>query len=349
MRVTALLIAWAWAAQAADSSAIQSVFILNSEVFVSTGGGKPVQVTDDGLAKSDPVWSPDGKTIAFVRASARPGLGDLVLLSPTRKELLAAPFRPSEANVTGMRFIEALEWIAPERFVVSGSVNPSTVEYTVIDARTGKEAGEYLADGPNLAFSPDGKHVAYEAAVPHFMPEQERRPRLCVDQGCDSMRASGGYPSDPERHIEFATAPVWSPTGSAVAVLAQDYRTMGLVLIVRPVQGQVSELPLPASSPAGSIRGYNSDNEKLYRIVWANDTVFAIARDSACRLEPHGSALLPVPLESVPTQDLTAAVQLRRAERARILAMGATAVDSWCASCALRLLPRRSGAQSGSQ
>jgi hypothetical protein len=346
MRITitgVLLVACAWAARAADSSAIQSVFVLNSEIYISTGSGKPVQLTDDGLAKSLPVWSPDGNRIAFVRISARPGLGDIVVLSSTGQELLAATFRPSDANVSGMRFIEELEWISPERLMVSGSMNPSTGESAVIDARTGKEVAGYLADGPSVAFSPDAKHVAYEAPVPHFMPVEERRPRLCLDDGCDLRRASGGYPSDPQRHIEFATYPVWSPSSSVVAVLAQDYRTNGLLLIAQSAGGQATEFPLPASSPGRSIFGYNSENEKLYRIYWSGETAFAVAGDAAWKLEPHGTALIPVLPESVPTGDITAALQLRRVEEARFKALGASQVDSWCASCALRLLPRRNG------
>ena len=352
MRITssALLIACAWAANAADSPAIQSVFVLNSEIYISTPGGNSVrQLTDDGLGKSLPVWSPDGKEIAFVRASARPGLGDIVLLSPTGQELLAAAFRSSDANVAGMRFIEELQWISAERLMVSGSVNPSTGEYAVLDARTGKEIGGYLADGLGLAFSPDGKHVAYEAAVPHFTPVEERRPRLCLDDGCDPRRASGGYPSDPERHIEFATYPVWSPSSSMVAVLAQDYRTNGLLLIAQSAGGQAMEFPLPASSPGRSILQNGSGNETLYRIYWGGETVFAVAGDTAWKLEPRGTALIPVLPESVPTGDITAALQLRRAEAARFKALGARQVDSWCASCALRLLPRRNGPRETSQ
>jgi WD40-like Beta Propeller Repeat len=353
MRITTtevFLIACAWTASAADTSAIQSVFVLNSEICISNTGGNSVQqLTDDGLRKSLPVWSTDGKKIAFVRTSARPGLGDIVVLSPAGEELWALPFRPSDAHVTGMRFIEELEWISLERLMVSGSVDPSTVEYVVVDVHARKELGGYLTNGLNLAFSPDGKHVAYEAAVPHFTPQENRRPRLCLDDGCDPRRASGGYPSDSERHIEFATYPVWSPSSSVVAVLAQDYRTNGLLLIAQPAGGQATEFPLPASSPGRSILGYNSENEKLYRIYWGGETAFAVAGDAAWKLERHGTALIPVLLESVPTADITAALQLRRVEEARFKALGASQVDSWCASCGLQLLPRRNGPRETSQ
>jgi len=129
----------------------------------------------------------------------------LVTMRPDGTLLRQVPFRPAEAHVSGMRFIEGLEWISDRDIVVYGSLNPSTVEYAVVDLQAGKEVRSHLVDGYRWAASPDGSHAAYAGYLPHFTPEAERRPQLCFDRPrvrvvCVDQRRSNPLRALPRRH-----------------------------------------------------------------------------------------------------------------------------------------------------
>jgi dipeptidyl aminopeptidase/acylaminoacyl peptidase len=321
----ALLTTCVWAARAADDPEIKSVFVRDSEIYVAGSATAPLlQLTHDGLPKSLAVWSPDGHRIAFVRDSGGRALAGIVIISSAGKPLQEISFRPVGSNVSGMRFVEEIQWISGQRIAVSGSVNPSTCEYVMIDPGSGKEVDWYAADGFSLVPSPHGTHVAYLGAVPHFTPEADRRPRLCVDHKCDS-----GYPG-PSRHVEFLTYPVWSASGSSVAIVGQDYQTRKVSLVVKPLEANPSEYALTSAPSSGT------------EISWARETVFVGTEHGAWKLEPKGSALIRIEPGAVPS-DLVVARQMKLAERARLQLGVAIQLDCWCASCALRSLPRRQG------
>ena len=59
----------------------------------------------------------------------------------------------------------------------------------MIDVETGKEVAWYLVDGSAWAASPDGARAAYVGYVPHFTPEESRRPQFCIDDECGLQAA----------------------------------------------------------------------------------------------------------------------------------------------------------------
>ena len=48
---------------------------------VSPGGGDPVQATNDAFTDWDPVWSPDGTQIAFMRSEGNSGQWNLYVMN----------------------------------------------------------------------------------------------------------------------------------------------------------------------------------------------------------------------------------------------------------------------------
>lgn len=322
---------------------IRSAFLARSEIFVSVAC-KPRQLTHDGLPKSLLVWSPEGRKIAFTTEPSGGALAEIGVISLSGEPARHIPFRVPEpgVNITGMRGVEELYWLDEHRLAVSGSINPSTGEYAVLDVDTGKEIGGYLTDGFCLAVSPKGTHVAYEIWVPHYVAEEERRPQLCLDHECDSGRyAPPVYPGQ-NRHVEFVGNPLWSPDGSAVAILAQDYGDSRLILVVRPLVGAAAEYPLPAGSPTDSLLGYNQVGGTTYQLAWDGKDVLVKANDFVWRLRPSTKALV----NSVEDKDrsrIEEPFRVRDRERARLEAVGGSGEDFWCQSCPLSRLPRRHG------
>ena len=312
---------------------VQSAFLSGSEIFVSNPGGKPRQLTHDGLPKSLLVWSPEGGKIAFTTQSSTGALAEIRVVSLFGEPARDIPFRVPQAGVHigGMRGVEELYWLDEHRLAVSGSLNPSTVEYVAIDIATGKEITSYGTDGFSLAVSPKGNHVAYKSWVPHFQAEGDRRPQLCLDHECDSGRfAAQTYPG-PARHVEFVGNPMWSPDGSAVAILAQSYGDFRLRLVIRPLVGAAVEYPLPAGSPTESLLGYNEAGETTYQLAWDGKNVLVKTDESVWRLDANSKTLVPSMQEN-DRSVIEEPFRLRDRERARIETLGAAEADFWCQS-----------------
>ena len=234
------------ATAAGDDQVVKSVFVKDSEIYITDSGSIHArQLTRDGLPKSRPVLSKNGKRVAFLRDDKSPALANVVIMLADGTSVREIQFRRPEEHVSGMRFVEDLQWVSDQRLVVSGSVNPSTGEYAILDAGTGKQVDGYLVDGSAWAASPDGSHFAYVGYIPHFTPEENRRPQFCLDKECAFDTPFRGYPPGRERHLEFKGAPVWSPDGTAVAIEAENYETQARSVIIRPVGGKALEFAAP--------------------------------------------------------------------------------------------------------
>ena len=164
-------------------------------------------------------------------------LADIVVMV---REIL---FRPLEEHVIGMRFVEGLAWISKRRLVASGSLNPSTVEYAVIDVETDGQVAGYLVDGFAWAASPDGAHAAYVGFVPHFTREEDRRPQFCIDDERHLDKSRGYRRADV--HLEFTSSPLWSDDSKAVGMSAEEYGTETERVIVRRLGGKPIEFIAP--------------------------------------------------------------------------------------------------------
>jgi hypothetical protein len=143
---------------------IRTVMVVDNEICIKYGDGPITQLTEDGFAKAIPTWSKDGAQIAFIEGVKDQGaMAKLVIIDMNHNaisEMSIHPYLPGEVE-SGMRSVEALEWLTADRLVVSGTVNPSTTEYDVIDLTRRVVTKQVFNDGQGAAFSPDGQHYAY--------------------------------------------------------------------------------------------------------------------------------------------------------------------------------------------
>jgi hypothetical protein len=249
-----------------------AVFLKDSEVFVRDAqSGTVRQLTNDGVPKRLLAPSGSGSRIAFVRDS--PGvLADVITMRIDGTGTREIRFRPTEATVlVGMRFVEILKWIADSRFALAGSLDPSTCEYAVIDADSGAEIGSYLTDGFSLVVSPDGNHVAYIGQIPHFMPEERRRPQFCLDDECVFDQPYRGFQRS-GAHLEYRSSAIWSPDSSAVAIAANDYESDVESAIVRRLAGKHLQFTAPT--------------EGHLHLSWDDRALVVLAGNQTWRLDP---------------------------------------------------------------
>jgi Tol biopolymer transport system component len=165
----------------------------NPDVYVTMAtGGSPRRLTTDPEPDQVPAWSPDGRSIAFVRAH--------------REVILTSPLGGAERHLTSAGY-PALAWMPDSgslAFVdTSAGGRPLRIFLISLSSGETRELTHPPADSTGdyqMAFSPDGKHMAFA------------RCRLAE---CDLyvMPATGGAPRKVTNTRRNVRGLVWTPEG----------------------------------------------------------------------------------------------------------------------------------------
>jgi Tol biopolymer transport system component len=189
-----------------------------SDLYVVAADGTSLRrVTTDAAvigSHSDPQWSPDGSTIAYVAGG-------------TDVWTVPAGGGPSSRLTVGAGQARGLAW-SPDssRLLFTDSTGPAAVE--VLDVRTGLVVAR--VQGADAAWSPDGRRIAYVDGV-----------------GRAAVMSSDGTGSAELTELP-SSGPVWSPDGGRVVYAARVTDTS-----VPPSRfGYPTRTDLYASPPDGS-------------------------------------------------------------------------------------------------
>jgi serine/threonine protein kinase/Tol biopolymer transport system component len=139
----------------------------NFDIYVKlVDAGNPVRLTHDPAFDSNPVWSPDGSFIAFLRLSLegkRGGYYVIPALGGAERKILDLPRVPTH------RPIPSLDWTPDSQSLVVVDTSfdpPSLAQVSVADGGkvrlTSPPANSYGDYGP--AVSPDGRRLAFDRA-----------------------------------------------------------------------------------------------------------------------------------------------------------------------------------------
>jgi len=175
-----------------------------------------------------------------------------------------------------MRGVESFDWMGEQHLLLSGSLNPSTGEYVVIDVATGLTVASYYTEGSSFVPSPDGSHVAYVGLIPHFTPEDQRRPMFCLDDECLFGQPARGYQRG-ATHLEYDLPPIWAPDGSSVAMLARNFDTHVQSVVVRRAGGTSVEF-IPPEGETGRVQFAWDSGAAVARV---GDQVWRLGADAA--------------------------------------------------------------------
>src|SRR5687768_11439172 len=149
----------------------------NPDIYVQqVDAGSPLQLTTDPANDFNPVWSPDGRVIAFLRALAEPGRHEIRLIPP-----LGGPGRTlTEIHVRGGTGLAPpwLTWCADSRCVIAthspGDNAPDAL--FVISLETGDKRQLTHPASPALgdvspAVSTDGERLVFRRSAGLFVGE----------------------------------------------------------------------------------------------------------------------------------------------------------------------------------
>ena len=258
----------------ASAQSIEWVSVQDRDLYAVTGAGESRRLTTDGRPKDLVTLGPGGSRIAFVVDARKRALGTIVVVSSAGATLHETVFRPEPVHAGSMHSIEQLEWLTPDRLVVSGGFKPDAAEYVILDANTGRELASHFVAGFAWKPAPGGAHIAYE----YFSPA-----RFCVDDDCQPGGA-GGYPKR-ERPLHFQWGPVWSADGARVAILATDVdeHSPRTLVIMKQVSGPFHEIPAPFEA-----RGHIA-------IYWDGPDLIAAFDTLRWKLDAERSRFVPLP------------------------------------------------------
>jgi Tol biopolymer transport system component len=210
----------------------------SSIVRVAAAGtrGRPGRAIAPGF---QPIWTPDGRRIAFVRPN-----GTIAVTSRgiTRPRVLvrgglanASPrWRPGRAQLAFARQVTASNW-------------------QIFTARSDGSGLRPVTRGPrpsvDPAWSPDGRHLAFSQQQPNG------RWQVCVTSAAGNLRCIRTGASD--------TQPSWSPDGRRLAFVRQTGPGSAIWLMRLDGHG-ARRVPMPDGVVAALQPGWSSDGRLLF-------------------------------------------------------------------------------------
>lgn len=203
---------------------------VNTDVWmVSSAGGSAVKITNSPATDDTPRWSPDGKQFAFL--STRDGKSQIWVINPTGGE--ASKLTDAKTAVT------SFEWSLDGRRIAFLSPDPSTDEEdkkqrerddTLVVDKGIKMSQVHVIDVENkeskqltkgdfhvidLAWSPDGKHIA-------FSHQKTPKAQYGYTSDISVVSLDSGQVRKLVEQNGADNSPRWSPDGKQIAFSSQD-------------------------------------------------------------------------------------------------------------------------------
>jgi Tol biopolymer transport system component/DNA-binding winged helix-turn-helix (wHTH) protein len=224
-------------------------------------GGPPLQLTNGTAADFGPVWSPDGRFIAFLRELCD---SHAVLLIPA----LGGPARKIAEVRLGGVWRPLLAW-SPDgnSLVISHADSPKEpAALFVMAIDTGEKrrltspppAVSAMSGDSNPAFSPDGRTLA-------FVRMSDLRTELYLLPVSDALQPVGEARQIP---LLKGWAPAWTEDGREIVFLSPG---QGLSRI--GVSGSDARSADPARLPFGDNAWYPAISRRGHRLAYSNRTV----------------------------------------------------------------------------
>jgi dipeptidyl aminopeptidase/acylaminoacyl peptidase len=245
----------------------KAVFLRNNEVWIVNEDGSGLkQLTKDGRGKHHPVWSPDGRKIAYHLDFDSSGKAEIIIIGAERGEALKALALPasSAAGTPAINSILGMEWLNSDRFAYEGHVNPSMSEYRVVDLTSGRIIR--TVPGSCFHWSPDRKKLAVCGWLPHFSAPQTLHQFVQINGRTVYTLPKGSL-------VDYVASDFsWSADSTKVAFLERDDTVDKTKLVILSIdRRRISAILSPKTDVTRGVLWLN--NEAL--VVQGDNSVWA--------------------------------------------------------------------------
>lgn len=205
--------------------------VCGGDIYVVTArGGKPERITrladsESGSGLESPIWSPDGKKIAFVHA--KPGFQDMC--GEFDIDVMRADGEGRTTLGRGFFFYGACHSWSPDgrrlMFVKSGDPFDWVVVMNADGTKPRRLARASSGEGCPV-WSPDGQEIAFVRGKGRSVLTGVFGEVYLVGLNGDEKRLT--------RTHGTAESPIWAPDGSGLAFIASDVKHRSSIWMVRP-------------------------------------------------------------------------------------------------------------------
>jgi len=231
----------------------QVAMVLLQDLWLRTAQGQLLQLTNDPYVEMAPVWSPDGRKLAFL--SDRGGSFAIYSMDLATKEV--------ELLTTVGGSAAGLDWSPNGRkLAYSASYGPRMGRLFVydLDIKELRQLGGMINSSLGApSWSPDSRTIALSTLQPYSSRYREGvNSVLFVDAQNGSRRLLGGLP-----HFSVGTraynGPVWSPDGRFLAAISASR------LWLIPIDGnyQLAGEPIPLTEYLADAPSWSADGQQL--------------------------------------------------------------------------------------
>lgn len=187
-------------------------FVALNQLYVMPIGGKPKALTSDQFYKQGPMWSPDGKQLAYV--TDKGGTQNVYIM-----DAATGSDRPLKADAEHAQIFPA--WSPDGKWIAHQNEHGGTFITDVATGKTEPLAPETFFPG-RAAFSPNGKTVLIATVHPYTHRFREGvSDMLAVDV---ATKKTEWFKPAPFESISTRTedGPIYSPKGNEVAFVMDD-------------------------------------------------------------------------------------------------------------------------------
>lgn len=253
----------------------KAVFIKGTEIWiVNEDGSNLKQLTNDGIDKRSPVWSPDGSNIVYyLEFKYSNPVATIKTIDNAGKEIRKFNVAAKGEEPVSIRYIIGLDWIDNARLGIEGSIDPCMDEYRIIDVNSGQTIKSYY--GAKFSWSPDKKKNAMRGWYPQDAPPEVKSDYLKIEE-------SRIYPSKEDREQErlqkiiheFQSWIFWSAAGERLAFVEEIEKGTErnkYLTTVFSATNTLKKITLP------------SEVANVVSILWSDDKryVYLIAKDKS--------------------------------------------------------------------
>jgi Tol biopolymer transport system component len=258
----------------------QVAFVALNQLYVMTIGKAPVALTHDSFYKQGPMWSPDGKTLAYI--SDRDGIENIYLHD------ISSPDDSADKRVAPSQNAQIMPAWSPDGKLIA--FQDQTGATLLAEIATGKitalAPSTFFPGRP--AFSPNGKTLAIATINPYTKRFREGTSDiLTVDL---ATKATKFYSPAPYESITTRTedGPIYAPNGKEIAFVMDD------LLYTMPVDAD--------GHPSGSAVKLN--DETTDAPTWSGDSshILYLSNGKLRLIDRTTKDIAPIPVDLTYTQ-----------------------------------------------